>query len=67
MKTNRVAQVNAALKAQGFKEKLTRGRGYYCFRDGDASTWHATSVYIYRADDLTVDQWMEEYHELRCV
>lgn len=62
---NRVAEVNKALKAMGAKEKLTRGRGYYYFRDGDAHRWFATSVYVYAADQMTVEEWLTAYARLK--
>lgn len=58
---NRVAEVNRALRARGAEEKLTRGAGYYYFRDGTASGWCSSSVYVYRADDLSVERWLAEY------
>jgi hypothetical protein len=61
---NRVAEVNRALRQRGIEEKLTRGNGYYYFRDGTAAEWRATSVYIYSAADLTVDQWLQEWSDL---
>jgi hypothetical protein len=61
---NRVAEVNKALKARGVAEKLTRGNGYYYFRDGGTGCWPATSVYVYRADDLSVENWLSEYDQL---
>jgi hypothetical protein len=65
-KKNRVAEVNAALKAMGREEKLTRGRGYYYFREGNSARWFSTSVYVYRADDLSVAEWLHEFDEMRC-
>lgn len=53
---NRVAEVNAVLKAMGRPERLTAGRGYYYWRNG--ADW--PSVYIYRASDLTLAQWLDE-------
>lgn len=61
---NRVAEVNKALKARGVAEKLTRGNGYYYFRDGNTGYWPATSVYVYRADDLSVHEWVAERDQL---
>lgn len=58
---NRVAEVNKALKARGVEEKLTRGRGYYYFRDGTAAGWYRSSVYVFSASDLPVERWLEEY------
>lgn len=63
-KRNRVAEVNREIKAAGGSEKLTRGRGYYYFRDGDAPAWRESSVYIFRSEDLSVEEWLAEYH--RC-
>jgi hypothetical protein len=61
---NRVADVNAALKAAGVKERLRRGRGYYYFSGGDTSGWPSTSVYVYRAEELSVSRWLEEHAKL---
>lgn len=61
---NRVAEVNRALKAKGVKEKLTRGRGYYYFRDGNSADWRSASVMIYRASDLSVERWLGEWESL---
>lgn len=58
---NRVAEVNRAIKARGREEKLTRGAGYYYFRDGTAAGWYSQSVYVYRADELSLERWMEEF------
>jgi hypothetical protein len=61
---NRVVEVNRALRARGIEEKLTRGNGYYYFRDGDAPTWRASSVYVFSASDLTVERWLQEWCDL---
>jgi hypothetical protein len=61
---NRVAEVNRELRLRGITEKLTRGRGYYYFRDGEASDWLATSVYVFSADQLSVEQWLGEWSTL---
>lgn len=61
---NRVAEVNRVLKDAGEASRLRAGRGYYYF-DGAALSWPASSVYIYRAADLSVDRWMEEYRILK--
>ena len=61
---NRVAEVNKALREMGKAEKLTRGRGYYYFRDGDAFAWPTSSVFVYRADQLTIKEWLAEYARL---
>ena len=61
---NRVAEVNRELRLRGVSEKLTAGKGYYYFRDGEVSSWYATSVYVHRASQLTVGQWLGEWESL---
>lgn len=61
---NRVAEVNRALKVRGELPRLRAGRGYYYF-DGPALAWPSSSVYVYRAIDLSVDRWLEEYDLLK--
>jgi hypothetical protein len=60
-KKNTVALVNSYLKGIGRTERLTAGRGYYYFRNGDGLLW--PSVYVYRASDLTLAQWIVIVHE----
>ena len=59
-----VAKVNAELKRRGFKERLRRGKGYYYFYDGDASSWPSSSVYTNNIEAFTVDGWIEERKRL---
>ena len=61
---NRVAEVNRELRLRGISERLTAGNGYYYFRDGGTASWNATAVCIYRASDLPLDRWLEEYESL---
>lgn len=61
---NRVAEANRALKARGEVPRLRNGRGYYYF-DGPALVWPTSSVFVYRADELTLAEWLDEYDTLR--
>jgi hypothetical protein len=61
-----VAQVNAMLAATGEQPRLRRGNGYYYF-DGEATAWPESSVYIFRADAWSVEQWLAEYQRLKVV
>jgi len=61
---SRVAEVNRTLKARGVAERLRRGAGYYYFTGGRAASWPQSGVYIYRAADLTLAQWLAEYDRL---
>jgi hypothetical protein len=60
-KPNRVAEVNRELRSRGVSEKLVRGNGYYYFVDGNAADWYTSSVSVYRASDLPLDQWLREW------
>lgn len=59
------ATVNAALKKAGYAERLVQGNGYMYFAEGEAHTWQQTSVMVFRASDLSLEQWLEEFHALR--
>lgn len=59
-----LAQVNAALKAAGRDERLTRGRGYFYFRGGAAMGWFTSSVYVGDVDAYTVAEWLELHAEM---
>lgn len=59
-----VARVNAELKRRGRLEKLTRGRGYYYFRDGSTHRWPETMVMVNRVDAMSLDQWIAERDRL---
>lgn len=60
-----VKDVNQMLKEKGVEEKLTKGKGYYYFYDGDTSHWPTASVYVYNVGELTYDEWWNEYKSLK--
>jgi hypothetical protein len=61
-----VATVNKELKRRGIEERLCNGNGYFYFYNGTAHTWNSCSVYgVCYANELTVDQWIEEYYSLK--
>jgi len=57
--------VNAAIAAEGGSEKLVRGKDYFYFVDGDASSWYSASEYVYRLDSHTVAEWVAVWRDLR--
>jgi hypothetical protein len=63
MKTNAWA-VNRELKKLGRKEKITQGRGYVYFRDGDSCGWYTSSVPVCYISDLSVKRWVAEFNLL---
>ena len=59
-----IKDVNNYLKKKGVKEKLAKGRGYFYFYDGGASGWYESGVYVYHIDELSLDDWYDEYLRL---
>ena len=64
-RVSRVVEVNRVLRQRGRLERLVRGRGYYYFAGGNSTNWPTCSVWVYRADDLTVERWLQEFDRLR--
>lgn len=62
---NRIRQVNTALRLAGIDDRLKRGKGYYFFYGPQATSWYQSGVYVYRADLLTVEEWLTEYQLLK--
>lgn len=58
------ATVNAELARRGISERLRRGAGYFYFHLGDAASWPRQGVYVFTADQLTLQQWLAEWAEL---
>lgn len=56
--------VNNMLKWMGLPERLVKGKGYYYFCEGEAPTWHSTTVCVNRLNALSFEQWMREYETL---
>jgi len=59
------ASVNKELKRLGHAERLVNGNGYFYFIDGNAWSWPVQSVYVFRADELTLVEWIEAYNGLK--
>jgi|LakMenE18May11ns_1017448.scaffolds.fasta_scaffold9959219_4 hypothetical protein len=59
-----VAQVNAFLKSKNVEEILNRGKGYFYFSKGRSYDWPSTSVYVYGINDMTFEEWYDEYKKL---
>ena len=58
------AAVNHALATQGHAERLVQGRGYWYFAEGATPCWPASSVYVPRLTDLSLDEWLAEHRAL---
>jgi hypothetical protein len=58
------AQVNAFLKSKNVAERLKRGKGYFYFSEGNSYNWSASGVYVYNIDDMSFQDWYNEYKRL---
>lgn len=52
--------VNKAIAARGIDAELVHGEGYFYFVGSAVENADSTSVMVFRLNDLTLDQWMEE-------
>jgi hypothetical protein len=56
-------KVNKELKKQGYDTKLLKGEGYFYFVGKEAWSFSCQSVYVPRLNDLSLEQWVQEYEE----
>jgi len=62
----RITDINKALKIAGYEGyKLVRGKGYFYFIGNDSMFWETSSVYVYRLDELTIQQWVDNFEILK--
>jgi hypothetical protein len=59
-----LGDINKALRSQGVKDKLVKGRGYFYFV-GDASAWPDNAVHVHNVSDLDLDAWIAHYERLK--
>lgn len=45
--------------------ELVRGEGYFYFFGGDSASWEQSGVYVNRLNDLTLEQWLDEFNYLK--
>ena len=57
--------VNAELTRRGHKAMLVSGDGYFYFRGGEAADWLDRTVRVSTLSSLTLDQWMQEFMDLK--
>ena len=57
--------VNAALAALGAEEFLVKGKDYFYFAGGDAHKWQRTMVYVSKLNQLSLEEWLEEYASMK--
>ena len=63
-----IKAINKELKNRGHAEVLCfcKELSYFYFAEGESAGWFRTMVGgVSRLNQLTLEQWMEEYYELR--
>ena len=58
-------RINAELGKHGHNARLTKGDGYFYFRDGEAEDCIVNSVKVPSLNSLTLEQWIAEFQRLR--
>jgi hypothetical protein len=56
--------INKALSSKGYSDKIFAGEGYFYFSGDTASKFPQSSVYVYRLNDLSLEQWVAAYESL---
>jgi len=60
-----IKSINDELQRLGASAVLTKGEGYFYFQGGDATDWLDRSVQVATLHSLTLEQWIEQYRELK--
>lgn len=58
---------NAELARRGHQVLLEKGSGYFYFRTGEAADWLDKTVPVAKISDLTLDEWVAKFRELKRV
>jgi hypothetical protein len=56
--------VNTELARLGYRAQLAKGKGYFFFHSGEATGWIDAGVKVRKLNDLTLKQWVSEFHRL---
>lgn len=57
--------VNKFLREHGVPDVLHAGKGYFYFNGPNADKWPQQGVYVYRINQLTLQQWLQQYNMLK--
>ena len=60
-----LARVKKELTQNDTDALLARGTGYFYFWSGEAADWLDRTVQVERINDLSLDEWLVRFHELR--
>jgi len=60
-----IKAVNAALAERGHNTFLVKGGDYFFFRGAEVNSWLDRTVQVPRVGDMTVDQWVAAFQNLK--
>ena len=59
--------INEALNGLAPDVRLAKGDGYFYFTSGETANWLDTTVRVPTLNNLTLEQWIEEFKRLKTV
>lgn len=59
----KLATINKELAKLGHSAELVKGGGYFYFIGDDIAEGQIDSVYVYKLNELSLSQWLEEASE----
>ena len=60
-----LTRVKKELAQNDINALLARGDGYFYFWSGEAADWLDRTVQVERINDLSLQEWVARFHELR--
>jgi hypothetical protein len=60
-----VKAINNELARRGYKARLEKTSGYFYFWTGDAAEWLERTVRVQNVNDLTLEDWLNEFRRLK--
>ena len=54
-----IKSVNKMIASKGILAEIVKGDGYYYFTGSDVELAEYTSVYVFKLNDMTMQQWSE--------
>ena len=57
--------INSELLKRGHDARLEKASGYFYFKGGEATAWIDRTVPVPTINNLTLEQWMEEFVRLK--
>ncbi len=58
-----IKSINRAILDAGLNAEIVRGVGYFYFVGDDVDLRKESSVYVYRLNELSIEEWVEEARE----